>query len=101
MTHGWAATKRRCSLERIRFGSAMASTLLSTFGDDVPAFDIGEGYVVRTPRANVLGIKFCLEALQLCFGERHHFVLTARVGLGLPSWAPGMSAPRFRSANSP
>ena len=31
ITQGWLATKRRCSFERIRFGSAMVSTLLSTF----------------------------------------------------------------------
>ena len=54
----------------------------------------------RAPAASdVLGIELGLEALQLCFGERHHFVLTARAGLGLPSWAPGISPPRFRSAS--
>ena len=58
-------------------------------GDDVPAFDIGEGGVVRPAASDVLGIELGLETLHLCFGERHHFVLTARVGCGLPSCAPG------------
>ena len=58
-------------------------------GDHVPSFDIGEGGIVSTPRADVFRIEFGLKALQLCFAKRHHFVLTARLGVGLPSCAQG------------
>ena len=57
-------------------------------GDDMPAFDIGEGGVLNSAGPDMFGIEFGLEILHLGFAECHHLVLTARQGFGLPSWAP-------------
>ena len=68
-------------------------------GDDMPAFHVGEGGVLDPTRPDVFGIELGFKVLHLRFGERHHLVLTARVGLGLPSCAPATSPPRFSSAS--
>ena len=56
--------------------------------DDMPALDIGEGGVFDSTSSDMLGIELGLEIFYLRFAERHHLVLTAKQGLGLPSWAP-------------
>src|SRR5688572_19229441 len=66
-------------------------------GDSMPAFDVMEGGAVRFTRLDVLGIELRLEQANLLIGKCHHLVLTLSTGLGLDSWAPEISPPRFKS----
>ena len=47
-------------------------------GDDMPAFDIGEGGILDLASPDMLRIELGFEILHLHFRECHHFVLTAR-----------------------
>ena len=55
------------------------------FGDGVLALDVVQGGAIRLACFDVLGIEFGLQLASLCVRERHHFVLTVRVGLILLS----------------
>ncbi len=54
-------------------------------GNGVPALDIVQGGAIRLACFDVLGIELGLQLASLCIRERHHFVLTVRVGLILLS----------------
>jgi hypothetical protein len=74
-----------CEQEMVAAIPSIVAKYAVGFGDGVPALDVVQGGAIRLACFDVLGIEFGLQLASLCVRERHHFVLTVRVGLILLS----------------